>query len=300
MARPDPYAPLAAFAAPAGGSSLSAVLGGLLAVAAAYIGGQILVFGLLLPFQGPEQGAPLSRLGVLLFLLSYLAPLAMVVTWCRRVLGRPAAGLLGPAVRLWQHWLRAFLWVFGLMLVLLALPSWTLELVRLNPVAPWLLTLPVMLPAVLLQTATEEVVFRGYLQQELAARSKSPLVWMVLPSVAFGALHWGNGSSPADRLLYVGVISIYGMLSADLVARTGSLGASIAFHFAVNIQSILLFGEEGLGLERAALGVLPPQDIELGGMTMGDMLGPAGLVILAVSSVPFLLYWLAARVAVRR
>jgi DNA-directed RNA polymerase subunit RPC12/RpoP len=38
---------------------------------------------------------------------------------------------------------------------------------------------------VLIQTGAEEVLFRGYLQQQLAARFASPIAWMVLPSAIF-------------------------------------------------------------------------------------------------------------------
>ncbi len=44
--------------------------------------------------------------------------------------------------------------------------------------------------ACLIQTGAEELVFRGYLQQQLAARFASPLIWMVLPALIFGAVHY--------------------------------------------------------------------------------------------------------------
>jgi membrane protease YdiL (CAAX protease family) len=38
---------------------------------------------------------------------------------------------------------------------------------------------------VFFQAASEELVFRGYLPQQLAARGDSPLVWGFLPSFVF-------------------------------------------------------------------------------------------------------------------
>jgi hypothetical protein len=54
----------------------------------------------------------------------------------------------------------------------------------------WASFLPLALVGVLVQTGAEEVLFRGYLQQQLAARFASPLAWMVLPSVIFALLHY--------------------------------------------------------------------------------------------------------------
>ncbi|MGZ9808920.1 CPBP family intramembrane glutamic endopeptidase [Pseudoroseicyclus sp. H15] len=301
MSASDQYAPLKSFADPARGSSGLAVLGGLALVAFAYIASQTVILGIVLP-PDPGDAAPvaLSRLQVIAFLLTYVAPLFVLIQWCRRVLRRPATTLLGPGVRTWQHFLRAVLWVGGVMAAILLLPPWDLGVMYFNPVLPWLAALPFILPAILIQTATEELIFRGYIQQELAVRSESRLVWMVLPSLVFGALHWGNGSSPTDSFLYAALITIFALLSADLTARTGSLGASIALHFAVNCQSILLFGEDGAGLQRAALAVLPAQDPALQGMAISDFFSVFGILIIAFGALPFVIYWLAARVAVHR
>ncbi|WP_338153259.1 CPBP family intramembrane glutamic endopeptidase [Pseudophaeobacter leonis] len=58
---------------------------------------------------------------------------------------------------------------------------------------PWLGLLPLSLLAVLVQVSAEEVVFRGYLQQALAARFKSPVIWLVAPSALFGLAHYMPG-----------------------------------------------------------------------------------------------------------
>ncbi|NDV02669.1 CPBP family intramembrane glutamic endopeptidase [Pseudoroseicyclus tamaricis] len=301
MSLPVAYSPLKSFAAPARGSSAIAVFGGVLLVAFAYFAAQTAVLGVVLPPQ-PGDAAPvaLSRGAVLLFLLTYLAPLAAIIFWVRRVHRRPATTLAGPGVRTWQHFLRTALWVGLVMVAILALPPWEVEILQLNPVLPWLALLPLMLPAIFIQTATEEIIFRGYIQQELASRFESRIVWMVLPSLVFGALHWGNGSSPADSFLYAGVITVFALLSTDLTARTGALGASIGLHFAVNCQSLLLFGEQGIGLERASLAVLPAQDPALNGIALTDLFSVFGILVIAFGALPIVLYWLAARVAVGR
>src|SRR5690606_21415268 len=58
----------------------------------------------------------------------------------------------------------------------------------------FLLIVPVIVFA-FVQTSSEELLFRGYLQRGLAARFQSPLVWAVLPTIVFTVLHWSPGSA---------------------------------------------------------------------------------------------------------
>lgn len=54
----------------------------------------------------------------------------------------------------------------------------------------WLAFLPLTLLALLIQTGAEELVFRGYLMQQLAVRFRSALLWFWLPALTFGAIHY--------------------------------------------------------------------------------------------------------------
>ena len=72
----------------------------------------------------------------------------------------------------------------GAALALLAPPE------RQATLAAWAARLPLALPAILVQSAAEELAFRGFLMQSLAARFRSALVWWLLPAALFGALHW--------------------------------------------------------------------------------------------------------------
>ena len=102
-------------------------------------------------------------------------------------------------------------------------------------------------------------LFRGYLQRGLAYRFKSPLVWAVLPTLVFTALHW----NPAVVLgMNIGVavsIGAFAALLALLVYATGNLGAAMGAHFGNNIVGFLLISHDdtlgGLALFRA-----PPLD----------------------------------------
>ena len=124
-------------------------------------------------------------------------------------------------------------------------------------VGRWLLLLPIALVAVLVQSGAEEVFFRGYIQQQLAARFKSPLVWMLAPSAAlFGIAHYLPDSAGSNAWTIVAWATMFGVLMADLTARSGTLGPAIAVHFVNNLSAMVLTSvpDEMSGL---ALYVLP-------------------------------------------
>ncbi|MDD7969852.1 CPBP family intramembrane glutamic endopeptidase [Roseinatronobacter alkalisoli] len=139
----------------------------------------------------------------------------------------------------------------------------------------WLAWLPVAVVGLLIQTGAEEVVFRGYLQQQLAARFLSRWVWMVLPSVLFGLVHYAPEEMGDAVWMVVFVTGFFGLLLADLTARSGSLGMAWGLHFANNLLAIFLFttGEalDGLALYRLPFG---PKDTEIMTFMLGmDMAG---------------------------
>ncbi|MEM0945682.1 MAG: CPBP family intramembrane glutamic endopeptidase, partial [Pseudomonadota bacterium] len=60
---------------------------------------------------------------------------------------------------------------------------------KVSSLTDWGLLLVPLLALVVVQAGGEELIFRGYLQQQLAARSRNPLIWLVLPSILFWLLH---------------------------------------------------------------------------------------------------------------
>lgn len=144
------------------------------------------------------------------------------------------------------------------------------------------------LVGLLIQTSAEELVFRGYLQQQLAARFRSPLVWMALPSALFALAHYLPESYGPNALLICIWAALFGCLAADLTARTGSLGAAIGFHFANNVAAFLLVGVRG-DMDGLALWTMP--------LDMSDPHKVWPLMI--VNIVQLLVAWLAARVALK-
>lgn len=112
----------------------------------------------------------------------------------------------------------------------------------------WLLWAPLVLAGILIQSGTEEVIFRGYLLQSLAARFRSPWVWAVLSSVLFGAAHFDVSETMPPPWIFIAATTIYGLQMAALVWATGGIGAAIGAHAANNVVALLLITpSESLG-----------------------------------------------------
>ncbi|RYG23841.1 MAG: CPBP family intramembrane metalloprotease, partial [Burkholderiales bacterium] len=125
----------------------------------------------------------------------------------------------------------------------------------------WLLALAPVAIVVFVQAASEELVFRGYLPQQLAGRFGSAIVWGFIPSVLFGLMHAAN--SPGNQtyaLYYIAIASIMGMVMMAMVWRTGSLAAAIGFHFINNVGALTLAGSDQ-GPSSIALFVWTPEQM---------------------------------------
>ncbi|MFQ5439742.1 MAG: lysostaphin resistance A-like protein, partial [Paracoccaceae bacterium] len=92
---------------------------------------------------------------------------------------------------------------------------------------------------------SEELVFRGYLQQQLAARYSSRWVWWVLPALLFGLAHFDGESTGVNAWLVVADTFLIGLIAGDLTARTGNLGAAVGLHLANNTAALLVMATEG-------------------------------------------------------
>lgn len=204
---------------------------------------------------------------------------------------RAPLGLIGPPGRaIVQFWrVLRLLMLFGL--VLFALPPYDMgaPLVPNLGVGRWLMLLPLALVAILIQVSAEEILFRGYIQQALAARFAPPAIWLLLPSILFALGHF----VPSEAGPNAGLIAIwagcFGILMADLTARAGTLGPAIAVHFFNNVVALLIFSVPE-SLNGLSLFILPFSSDDTGPMRAW----------LAVDFVLMLLTWLVARIALRR
>lgn len=193
---------------------------------------------------------PTSSLTMLLTILGLGAGTMLAAKWLHR---RSAGSLFGPRARVIGDFGIAagicFVALMGAQLVLMQIH----EVERNLDLDIWLGFLPVTLVVLIFQTGSEELAFRGYLQQQLGARFRPVWVSILLPSLLFGLLHVEPGGDPAIGLMYFGVTGLFGLIAADLTRVTGSIGAAWGFHFANNVIASLFFGIKGDMLSGLAL-----------------------------------------------
>jgi membrane protease YdiL (CAAX protease family) len=142
------------------------------------------------------------------------------------------------------------------------------------PIETWLLSLAPLVVLIFLQSAGEELFFRGYLTQQLAARVRHPLVWGLLPSLGFGLAHASNGGG--DLMFgayYIVAATMLGLVMTATVWRTGGLSTAMGFHFVNNIGALLMVSVAGSS---------PPVSLFL--ISLPDALGsaPADLLMLGL------------------
>lgn len=152
------------------------------------------------------------------------------------------------------------------------------EVTRAQPLRPWLIGLIPALALILFQTFAEEAVFRGYLLQQLRARFKSVWVWGILPSLAFGALHFdANSFGVVNASAYVLNATVMGTLAALVTLRTGNLGAAAGLHFGNNAALVLI----GIGGNLDGFSLWLVQMDLRGGYTTYSILTQTGAMLLA-------------------
>lgn len=239
---------------------------GIVLVAGIFLVLSQMIFGTLFRVMGPETAAQIARDGqsgqtaagmfLLLAQLGLLAVASGIV--CVIVHKRGALTLIGPLHLALRQFLAVSFGLIVLSIVLFLLPPYGFDapLERNMTTGRWLLLLPFGLVAVLVQSGAEEVFFRGYVQQQLAARFRSPLIWLVLPAALFGLGHYLPDSAGGNATTIAVWAMIFGLLTADLTARAGTLGPAIALHFFNNVSAMLVISvpDEMSGL---ALFVLP-------------------------------------------
>ena len=158
---------------------------------------------------------------------------------------RPIGSLFGRAPVVLRDFVVAALCAGGVLGASLILWSFLNDAVPGLGLGTWLAVLPLALLGIAIQTGAEELLFRGYMQQQLAARFRSPIAWAVIPSILFGFAHFDMNSAGANAPLIVVSAALFGLMAADLTARTGSIGAAWGFHFANNTLALTIVATEG-------------------------------------------------------
>ena len=246
--------------------------------------------------QGDSPGALFASLA------SFALP-AAVLCWCvARFHDRPALTLIGTRRYGVPLFRRVAVTVLATLLAIEILPPWPISdefPATMRPVAAWMIALPFAAVATLIQTGAEEMFYRGYLQQQLAAVSPRRIVWMGLPSLLFALSHSWNTPGSLDAAVYVVWTFLFGLACADLTARTGSLIPAWALHFANNMIAFCLYGVVGGWSTGFALFLFPGD-----AWTDTYLTDPAAIILgvfFLLFELPYILVmWLAARLVLRR
>lgn len=229
---------------------------GLILAAAIYMigtfGGLALVWWIIAPQAdfltwSAEVAAPSTPFFTYLILLVSFPMMAAGVFVAARVLHRRGPGtLFGRGPRVMRHFFIGAAVTLVLSIAVLV-PSllFGFDGIPNLPPSVWLTLLPLTLLGVLVQTGAEELVFRGYIQQQLAARFRSPFIWLLVPAALFSVVHYNPAALGDNVWLPLAVAFIFGLAAADLTAKTGSIGAAWGIHFANNFNGIALIATDG-------------------------------------------------------
>ncbi len=144
--------------------------------------------------------------------------------------------------------------------------------------------LPITLLFIPLQSATEEIALRGYLNQGLGKYIKNPWIVFVITSAAFASLHLGNpevAETVKEHSIWVAMSGyfMFGIFACIITYIDGGLEAAIGMHAANN-----MFAAAVVGYDNSALPV--PTIFKVGLNTQLDSI----MVIVSLSLVCLILY----------
>ncbi|MDO5605298.1 MAG: CPBP family intramembrane metalloprotease [Paracoccus sp. (in: a-proteobacteria)] len=227
----------------------------------------------------------------MMMLTAFWVPVALLIVMVGLLHRRGPGTLFGPDTRqLFRDFRRVAIALLLLNLVIgFLLPGDEGGMIE-PGLAPdrWLVWVLPALIALVVQVTAEEVVFRGYIQQQMAARFGTRGAWLVFPSILFAALHVAPDKTLLVNVETLFLITLMALAMADLTARAGNLGPALAVHLINNIWAVLLISDwqDETGLNGLALFlVLRPEP---------SLTGTAAAVLM------LLIGWLGARLALRR
>jgi membrane protease YdiL (CAAX protease family) len=226
--------------------------------------------GAALPVGGVMQGFMASPLGIMAALASFSGIWIGLWTSMRWLHGETLSALFGAGRRISRSD-----FVKGLAAVLITSLVSEILLYGLQPeiargpisIGSWLLFLVPVVLLTLLQTSSEEMLFRGYLLRGLASRFRSPFIWALLPGLLFTLLHWSASSSAAINACVLASIAAFALVLTLLVYATGNLGAALGAHLGNNLTGFLIISHQESYNSFALFNARP---LEGPGWTTGD------------------------------
>lgn len=219
-------------------------------------------------------------------LASFAIYTAILLTLMRAFHATTLRDMIGPLGLAWRDFKRVSVYLLPLYAVLVLPSLFAPQVFQQYAFGAWLTLLPAVLPLLFVQISAEEFIFRGYLQSHLAALANHPVIWMGVPSVLFGLIHYDPTVPAYSGWSYVVWATFLGLVCADVTARSGTLGPALAVHFINNIGALLLLAADDW-LYGAALFIWP---------TYGEPWEPW----IPYDTLMMLCVWLCARLALRR
>jgi membrane protease YdiL (CAAX protease family) len=118
--------------------------------------------------------------------------------------------------------------------------------------ASWIPMLLIAAVAFFVQASTEEMVYRGYLAQFVAAFSRSPILILGIPALIFAAPHFGNVAG-ASGFLGLLPYMLMGLMYGLLAWRSGSLWMSAGVHLGNNWFITMFVGNAAEKIPKVSL-----------------------------------------------
>lgn len=178
-----------------------------------------------------------------ILLFPFVLLLGFLFLWVNLVHKQPIKTLTTSRKKI--DWKRVFFsfFVWGSITTLMILASYLFspEDVKLNfQLEPFLYLLVIAVLLVPIQTSFEEYFFRGYLMQGIGAKFKSRLLALVITSVTFGLMHYGNPEvAKLGSLIMVYYIGT-GFFLGIITLMDEGLELALGFHSANNLITALL------------------------------------------------------------
>ena len=200
-----------------------------------------------------QQGVFITPSAVYVLLLTFIIWIIVFLTVVKLFHKRGIISLLGNSKR---KFLYNFCVAIGISAVFLVLSYYLApsddQIIENLTFYRWLSVLPIGVCLMFFQVSAEELLFRGYLQQQFAVWIKNRWFYMAVPSGIFGLMHYDGSMGVDVGLIVVATTGLLGLFLADLTYRTGNLGAAIGVHFANNFSAMfwISYQEQISGLAR--------------------------------------------------
>ncbi len=118
--------------------------------------------------------------------------------------------------------------------------------VTFNPVN-FILLIILSLAVFSIQAPLEELFFRGYLMQGIGILTKRPVIPLIITSILFAALHYGNGENSIMGVILVIHAFIFGITMGIIVLGENRLETAMGMHIADNFFTSVIANNPDAG-----------------------------------------------------